>query len=519
VVDRVIGLLRGLIEAATCPAPHVETTRQMAFRIMRLCIPTQITHLLRSTPPRATQAAAARLDEELIKGFVELMGTKLPPEGTTWCDIVRQRILLPISLGGMGLTQSTGATAPAFLGSLALTCKRIVALIPDMEPHLHNSLTAWGYDALVDRLGILDQNAVMPAKEALHQESVPKLQGKLTEMVTRAIWKGLYDRLPYVAEGAAGYDPVLAALREAFGHCSKEDKTCNAWITANPASKRNRLTDMEFLRGCQIRLVLPVRELGRHGQQCGKKNCSQRLFEFVHHELNCEVTKGGRTTRHSSKTTRPLYYYLSTTRAFVPSPKHEPLCRESLVPKPGVEPEDPPDIQPPVGRNIRPPGFRADFSVTMAEVEYLVDFTVHSVPLGKFRDIGTKEQREHDAKLTKYSARYLPSNTAKVVPLSCSTYGSMAKKGTLFLEGLAKHIADVKCAQTIDKLRGRPEATRMEYSKQLRTLSEIICIGILRGNASMISTYASYYHMRAQARIGDAAPAPGAIQRAAATPI
>jgi hypothetical protein len=58
----------------------------------------------------------------------------------------------------------------------------------------------------------------------------------------------------------------------------------------------------------------------------------------------------------------------------------------------------------------------------MSNVEYMVDFTVQSVSLGKHREVGSTEQREHAAKLQKsiwqkYSARYLPSTTAKVVPL------------------------------------------------------------------------------------------------------
>jgi hypothetical protein len=44
----------------------------------------------------------------------------------------------------------------------------------------------------------------------------------------------------------------------------------------------------------------------------------------------------------------------------------------------------------------------------------------------------------------------------------------MAKKGTDFLERLEKHIAHTRCAHTVDKLRGGPEAVRMEYSKQLK---------------------------------------------------
>jgi hypothetical protein len=64
----------------------------------------------------------------------------------------------------------------------------------------------------------------------------------------------------------------------------------------------------------------------------------------------------------------------------------------------------------------------------MSEVEYLVDFMVHNVSLGKHREIGSTEQREHGAKLQKYSARYLPSATAKVAPLS--TFGSIARAST-----------------------------------------------------------------------------------------
>jgi hypothetical protein len=94
----------------------------------------------------------------------------------------------------------------------------------------------------------------------------------------------------------------------------------------------------------------------------------------------------------------------------------------------------------------------------MSEVEYLVDFTVHSVSLGKHREIGSTEQREHDAKLQKYSAGYLPSTTAKVVSLSCITFGSVEKKGTDFLESLAKHIAHTRCAQTVDEIREGSEA-------------------------------------------------------------
>jgi hypothetical protein len=48
-VDKVIDILKGLIAAVASPSAQ-DATKQMAFRILRLCIPTQITHLLRSTP-------------------------------------------------------------------------------------------------------------------------------------------------------------------------------------------------------------------------------------------------------------------------------------------------------------------------------------------------------------------------------------------------------------------------------------------------------------------------------------
>jgi hypothetical protein len=136
---------------------------------------------------------------------------------------------------------------------------------------------------------------------------------------------------------------VLPRIRLARTILLMGDMTCNAWVTANPVSKRNRLTNMEFLRGCQIRPTLPVRDPRARGIVCGKKGCVQHLFDFVDHELKYEVTKGGRTIRrivyaivlqdHPSAVLLPV----STTRAFVPAPKHErlchePLCREVLVP-------------------------------------------------------------------------------------------------------------------------------------------------------------------------------------------
>jgi hypothetical protein len=82
-------------------------------------------------------------------------------------------------------------------------------LVPDLELHLSHSLQEWGYDALVKKLGIMDPNVGLPLKGALHLESITKLQGRLTEVTTGAKWQRLSDRLPYMAVGAAGYDPVL----------------------------------------------------------------------------------------------------------------------------------------------------------------------------------------------------------------------------------------------------------------------------------------------------------------------
>jgi hypothetical protein len=113
------------------------------------------------------------------------------------------------------------------------------------------------------------------------------------------------------------------------------------------------------------------------------------------------------------------------------------------------------------GPYARPPGFRAGSLVTMSEVEYLVDFTVHSVSLEKHREIGSTEQREHDAKLQKYSARYLPYTIAKAVPLSCSTYGQLRtavwqRKGQTFW----------RVWRNTSLTRGvESKAVRMEYSK------------------------------------------------------
>jgi hypothetical protein len=111
--------------------------------------------------------------------------------------------------------------------------------------------------------------------------------------------------------------------------------------------------------------------------------------------------------------------------------------------------------------------------VTISGVEYLMDFTVHSTILSN-----CPVSTIHNSKGNTVELHYVRQ------------YG---KEGDRLLDCRAKHIAHtrcaVHCAQTVDKLRGGPEAeaARMEYSKQLKNVSKIICLAILRGDASMLS--------------------------------
>ena len=121
---------------------------QTAFTMLRLCVSSTITHLLRTVPSRLTAAHASRVDAAVIAcaAFI-ISGARTPLLVDTHADTnaeyiraalgmtiedatdVMHRLQLPLRHGGMGLTPASSIVDAARMGALALSAHRLHTLL------------------------------------------------------------------------------------------------------------------------------------------------------------------------------------------------------------------------------------------------------------------------------------------------------------------------------------------------------------------------------------------------------
>ena len=108
---------------------------QTVLLILRYCGIPKISHLLRCIPPFVIDTAARELDCTIITTFDSIIGCKLSVEET-------RQLLLPISLGGVGLTKSSSTSSVDFLSAwasslyhLPLRDQRMIAICDYISLH------------------------------------------------------------------------------------------------------------------------------------------------------------------------------------------------------------------------------------------------------------------------------------------------------------------------------------------------------------------------------------------------
>jgi hypothetical protein len=106
------------------------------YTVLRLCVASKLTHVIRGLPPSITQALVKDLDDSQLFGLLTLLGrpdlVALPPE--SWDSIshlraLRRRIFLWLDSGGAGITELSRMAPFAFLGSWKLIGHRVAKTI------------------------------------------------------------------------------------------------------------------------------------------------------------------------------------------------------------------------------------------------------------------------------------------------------------------------------------------------------------------------------------------------------
>jgi hypothetical protein len=97
---------------------------QVAFLLLKFCVNQQLSHILRSSPPRLTKNMALRADHLVNQSLSQLLGvvhTPVPPLDaplTEW-PVAFIKCRLPGTYGGLGVTSLSAIAEAAFLGGLA----------------------------------------------------------------------------------------------------------------------------------------------------------------------------------------------------------------------------------------------------------------------------------------------------------------------------------------------------------------------------------------------------------------
>jgi hypothetical protein len=281
------------------PTPYVQGDLHMVFTILRLCMPAQLNHLLRTCPPACSSVAAARLDNILQQFVIDIMDaekyiTMAEREiGGEFRKIMLSRIHLAIRHGGLGIVSSVNVLKGAYLGSLALCTNWMSKIIPDLKDKIRSDegILIPTYAAFEDCLISAKHVAADDLKhlniDSIFDQSFSKVQNivstnrqqKLSDMVTAALPNGgTLAGFGVNRTRKTQYDQEL--IRQ---HMANANKINSAFLTANPASALNKMSDSSFCVAIQHRLLLPVRGDKRY---CV---CSEPVGPFLGHAYHCHI--------------------------------------------------------------------------------------------------------------------------------------------------------------------------------------------------------------------------------------
>jgi hypothetical protein len=122
----------------TIRMPNGIPALQGLTRVLRMCIPSRMTYLLRTVSPAITRPICAALDKDIYSAFMRMLGfldgDPLVDPGTPTGALAYARVAMPIAMGGSGITPTNTSAAAAYLASLSLTGEHIQTLAPTLFP-------------------------------------------------------------------------------------------------------------------------------------------------------------------------------------------------------------------------------------------------------------------------------------------------------------------------------------------------------------------------------------------------
>jgi hypothetical protein len=435
---------------------------QGVYNMVRLCMIPQLNYWLRTVEPRLIQAAATRLDNsaaKLVADMAQLGMDTTTAEGM----LMRRRIQLPVSRGGMGLGSARLIKDAAYIGAWCLSGPVVRQLAPQVADagdspaaelvrplaELHKCLQQFGTQPGQINVPALAQVATTTVWE----EPRPKIQ----EVVSEAVWQREWEIITNSLPTATLTDKHAKAL-----FLSASQRHAGAWVTANPVSFYTSMSDTAFIDAVRRRVGHRFRQ---QPDQCPLCNGTRDCFD--NHAQTCAAMKGPRNVRHTC--------VKQALHAFFDKLKDHFICRmEARVG----------EYWPP--RSPEHSGGRAD--IVIQEVagpdSYCVDTVISGVDFSLALEARASAEAAAAAKLKHYSDRFdIPA--ASIIPVAMEPPGALAEITVEWLKRMAK-----VAATTRTDAQGGTRVNWTYYGKLVREVFEQVAVQLQAATAAVALAYA-----------------------------
>ena len=283
---------------------------QGLYRVLVLCMPATVLHLLRTTPPRLSRPFAEEADARIRDAAYAILGTRLPAAGARR-QLVQARLHLPVSSGGMGLLSLAEAVDAAYIGSWAACGARVSRLLPGVVDGNSLSDDARGPAAPCPALVELEQALAHlrvvcePAAEGLRPQEWFFDVGEQPSTTKTTMQKDIREHLVNAAHDAveralsdAARGNTADALNELRAFTTASDTVAGAWVLASPAHRWARMFDNEYRAAAMLRLGSDDPRQDGAGRCI---NCNQPFAGSPFHAFSCTGHRhtSGYTYRHN----------------------------------------------------------------------------------------------------------------------------------------------------------------------------------------------------------------------------
>ena len=405
---------------------------QGLYDIVRLCISSTFSHLLRTVYPSVIRPYAQRVDAIVTKAAFEAGGLTAIAS-TDPSDLERQRaaarLFVRIRLGGMGLYSCVDNSLAAFLGSAALTCETVRDLSRDtsFDPAKPNAAELPYVREHLDAIEQLKRRLPDCAEIqnwTLHSvlgASRPRLQAFIGEQLAKVARADVLAAFPDTDAGRQA--------RAEFEECS--EKKAGAWLQARALDPNCVLNNAEFWIAFGIRVGLAHRLYPEVSPHAVCKACKRAIGPSVPAHAFSECSKArrrGQNLRHTA-----LKNAIATVERLSVAGTHiimEPFVTATT----GAVPTDAKFAKSRADVFVRPPG----------SLGYIVDATIVDATLGlepapnTSYEAGKATEQAFDEKVTQYTSERFTLDKQRFRAAAFDFRGAPSKSTLVYMKEI-KH--------------------------------------------------------------------------------